>query len=227
MQGVKALAFDMFGTTVDWRGAIVREGAQWGQAKGIDIDWGEFADRWRAGYAPSMDQVRKGALPWTGLDGLHRLMLEGLLKHFKIAGLTEEDKAHWNRVWHRLAPWPDSIPGITRLKKKYIVTTLSNGNFSLLVELSKTAGLAWDAILSVELFRHYKPDREVYTGALELLGCRPSEVMMVAAHSDDVNAAKACGMRTAFVSRPTEHDSGEGSFDVRATDFLDLAAKLM
>jgi 2-haloacid dehalogenase len=229
--GVKALTFDVFGTVVDWRGSIIREGTEWGKAKGLRVDWAKFADRWRAGYGPSMDKVRKGTLPWTNLDALHRLILDDLLKEFQIAGLTEEEKDHWNRVWHRLRPWPDAVRGLTRLKRKYVLATLSNGNVSLLVEMAKFAGLPWDAVLSAELFRHYKPDREVYLGAADLLGSKPAEVMMVAAHSGDLKAARACGLRTAFVSRPLEWpgkaDSAEGeSFDVVAGDFLDLAVKL-
>jgi 2-haloacid dehalogenase len=231
--GVKALAFDVFGTAVDWRGTIVREGAEWGKAHGLSLDWGEFADRWRAGYGPAMQAVRSGALPWTGLDGLHRRMLDGLLEEFGIGGLSEEEIAQWNRVWHRLDPWPDAAEGVARLKPKYVVSALSNGNLSLLVNLSKHAALPWDVILSVEFFRHYKPDREVYLGSAELLGCKPSEVMMVAAHIDDLEGAAACGLRTAFVSRPLEHGprgrqpAPPASFDVYATDFLDLADKLM
>ena len=228
---LKALLFDVFGTVVDWRGSIIREGEQWGKQKGLRVDWATFADRWRAGYAPSMDKVRLGTLPWLKLDALHRLILDGLLDEFSIAGLNEADKEEWNRVWHRLAPWPDAIAGLNRLRKQYVVATLSNGNVSLLVEMAKNAGLTWDAILSAELFHHYKPDREVYLGAADLLGCQPAQVMMVAAHPGDLKAAAGCGLRTAFVSRPLEYGSGkavpaEALFDVNASDFLDLAAKL-
>jgi 2-haloacid dehalogenase len=228
---VKALVFDVFGTVVDWRGSIIREGAQWGKKKSIEVDWAKFADRWRAGYGPSMDKVRKGTLPWMKLDALHRLILDQLLEEFGIAGLTEAEKEDWNRVWHRLAPWPDAVDGLGRLRKKFVLATLSNGNVSLLVEMAKNAGLPWDAVLSAELFHHYKPDREVYLGAADLLGCRPEQVMMVAAHPDDLKAAARCGLRTALVPRPLEYGpgkntpSGEG-FDVTARDFLDLAAKL-
>ena len=231
--GVKALVFDVFGTVVDWRGSIVREGAAWGKARGIRVDWAKFADRWRAGYAPAMDKVRKGSLPWMKLDELHRLILDELLDEFRITGLTAAEKEHWNRVWHRLEPWPDAIGGLTRLRRKFVLATLSNGNVSLLLEMAKHAGLPWDTILSAELFRHYKPDREVYLGAADLLGCAPAEVMMVAAHSGDLKAARSCGLRTAFVARPLEHgpagkpDIGPGdAFDAAARDFLDLAAKL-
>lgn len=239
--GVKALVFDTFGTVVDWRGSIVREGEQWGREKNLQIDWGKFADRWRAGYGPSMDKVRKGALPWMKLDALHRMILDDLLKEFNITGLTEEEKDHWNRVWHRLTPWPDAVDGLTRLKKNYIIATLSNGNVSLLVEMAKFAGLPWDTVFGSDLFHHFKPDREVYLGAVDLLSYKPSEVMMVAAHPPDLNAAASCGLRTGLVPRPLEGGPGGAppppvtanapaqparTFDIVATDFIDLAAKL-
>ena len=232
--GVKALAFDVFGTVVDWRGSIIREGNQWGQTKGLQVDWAKFADRWRAAYGPSMEKVRSGSLPWMNLDQLHRLTLDELLTEFNITGLSEEDKNHWNRVWHRLTPWPDAVEGLTRLRSKFVVAALSNGNVSLLVDMAKSAGLPWDMVLSAELFQHYKPDREVYLGAVELLGCQPAEVMMVAAHPYDLKAARACGLRTAFVSRPLEHGPGSEAapatgepFDFTARDFLYLADKLL
>jgi 2-haloacid dehalogenase len=233
LSAVKALTFDVFGTAVDWRGSIIREGQEWGRRKGLEIDWARFADQWRAGYQPSMDKVRRGELPWTSFDGLHRRMLEGLLLDFKITGLSEQEKDHWNRVWHRLHPWPDSVRGLTRLKQKFIIATLSNGNVSMLIDLAKFAGLPWDAVLSAELFRHYKPDREVYLGAADLLGCPPNEVMMVAAHVYDLRAARSFGLKTAFVSRPLEFgpnqpppSAAEESFDIYASDFLDLADQL-
>jgi 2-haloacid dehalogenase len=229
----KALVFDTFGTVVDWRGSIIAEGAQWGQAKGIEIDWARFADRWRAGYGPSMEKVRKGELPWTKLDDLHRMVLEQLLVEFKISGLTEQEKDHWNRVWHRLKPWPDSVAGLTRLKKKFTITPLSNGNVALLTEMGKNAGLPWDAILSAELVRHYKPDREVYLSAGELLGFQPGDVMMAAAHAGDLKAAHALGLQTGFIYRPDEYGPGgkadkanPGDFDVVAANIIDLASKL-
>ncbi len=232
--GVKALAFDVFGTVVDWRGSIIREGLQWGQEKGLQVDWGRFADRWRAGYVPAMDKVREGALPWMKLDALHSLILNDLLAEFNIKGLTEEEKNHWNRVWHRLKPWPDAVEGLTHLKKSFVIATLSNGNVSLLVEMAKFAALPWDTVLSAELFHHYKPDSEAYLGAADLLGCQVQEVMMVAAHPGDLSAARACGLKTAFVPRPLENGpekkaspaAGE-EFDVQARDFLELATKLL
>jgi 2-haloacid dehalogenase len=235
--GVKALVFDTFGTVVDWRGSIIAEGAVWGKSKGISIDWGRFADRWRSGYAPAMDKVRKGQMPWTKLDALHRMLLEDLLKEFGIQGLTEEEKDHWNRVWHRLKPWPDSVAGLARLKKKYTISPLSNGNVSLLADMGKNAGLPWDLILSAELARHYKPDREAYLTAAELLSLKPEEVMMTAAHRADLQAARSFGLRTGFIHRPKEYgdspthvrtaDSARpGDFDVVSEDMLDLASKM-
>jgi len=226
-------ASDTFGTIVDWRSSIIEEGAAWGKAKGLKVDWARFAERWRAGYGPSMNRVRKGELPWTKLDDLHRMILESLLAEFSIEGLTEEEKDHWNRVWHRLRPWPDSVAGLTRLKKKYVIAPLSNGNIALLTNMAKHSGLPWDVILGAELVRHYKPDREVYLSAAEFLAVRPQEVMMVAAHSGDLKAARDCGLRTAFIYRPTEHGQGgtadkakPGEFDVVSADVIDLANQL-
>jgi 2-haloacid dehalogenase len=231
--GVKALVFDTFGTVVDWRGSIIEEGKVWGQAKGLEIDWGRFADRWRAGYTPAMDKVRKGELPWTKLDDLHRTLLEDLLKEFRIEGLSEEEKDHWNRVWHRLKPWPDSVAGLTRLKKKYIIAPLSNGNVALLTDMAKHAGLPWDAIMSAELAKHYKPDREAYWTACDLLGLKHEETMMTAAHVGDLQAARGFGLRTGFIYRPNEYgpqrkadEAKPGDFDVVARDMLDLASQL-
>jgi 2-haloacid dehalogenase len=230
--GVKALTFDVFGTTVDWRGSLIREAEEWGRARGLEINWPRFADSWRAGYAPAMDQVRKGLLPWMNLDQLHRKILDRLFAEYKIDGLSETEKEHFNKAWHRLHPWPDSVAGLTRLKTKFILSTLSNGNVSLLVEMAKFAGLPWDAVLCAEIFRHYKPDSETYLGAAEMLGCKPQEVMMVAAHPNDLRAAQKLGLRTAFVPRPREHGDRnpdatmDTDFDVIATDFIDLADKL-
>jgi len=231
--GVKALVFDVFGTVVDWRGSIVREGAAWKRTKRIDVDWGQFADRWRAGYAPSMDKVRSGKIPWTKLDDLHRSLLDDLLAEFHIEDLTEAEKDDWNRVWHRLKPWPDSVAGLTRLKKRYVIAPLSNGNVALLTDMAKHSGIPWDAILGAELVRHYKPDREVYLSAPEFLGVPPAAVMMVAAHGDDLRAARRAGLRTGFIERPNEYGpnrqadrAAPGDFDVVSSDMLDLASKM-
>ena len=237
--GVKALVFDTFGTVVDWRGSIIREAEQWGREKNLEIDWGQFADRWRAGYGPSMDKVRKGELPWMKLDALHLMILNQLLEEFHITGLTEQEKEHWNGVWHRLYGWPDSVAGLTLLKKNYIIATLSNGNVSLLVEMAKFAGLPWDTVFGSDLFHHFKPDPEVYLGAVDLLSLKPTEVMMVAAHPPDLAAAASCGLRTALVPRPLERGPAVSSppppahpteptesFDIVAPDFIELAKKL-
>ena len=233
LAGVQALTFDVFGTVVDWRGSIIREGEALGAAHGLDVDWAAFADAWRGGYRPSMARVRSGELPWTKLDALHRMILDELLDKFGIGTLSEADKQHWNRVWHRLTPWPDSVPGLTRLRQHYVLATLSNGNVALLTNMAKHGGLPWDCILSAEIVRHYKPDPETYLGAADLLGLQPSEVMMVAAHKSDLKAAQAVGLRTAFVERPHEFGPGvevdvepDPDIDVHARDFNDLADQL-
>jgi 2-haloacid dehalogenase len=233
VNGVKAVVFDTFGTIVDWRGSIIEEGAAWGKAKGIDIDWGRFADRWRAGYGPSMNKVRKGELPWTKLDDLHRMILESVLIEFGIKGLSEEEKDHWNRVWHRLKPWPDSVAGLARLKKKFSIAPLSNGNIALINDMAKHSGLPWDVILGAELVRHYKPDPEVYISAAEFLGLKREEVMMGAAHSGDLKSARQCGLRTGFIYRPNEYGpsgradkANKGDFDIVSTSVIDLAAQM-
>jgi 2-haloacid dehalogenase len=230
---IRALTFDVFGTVVDWRGSIIREGRALAKQKNLKVDWAAVADAWRDGYKPAMDRVRKRQLPWMSIDQLHRLILDDVLAKLRIDGLTPEDKDHLNHAWHRLRPWPDALRGIRRLKKRYIVATLSNGNMSLLVEMARNAGLPWDCVLSAELFRHYKPDPEAYLGAAALLGLQPSEVLMVAAHKDDLQAAKRCGLRTAFVRRPLERGpdtkadlSSDRSFDFNADDFNDLASQL-
>jgi 2-haloacid dehalogenase len=230
----KALIFDTFGTVVDWRGSIIAEGKAWTKTKGSEIDWASFADRWRAGYAPSMEKVRRGELPWTKLDDLHRMILDELLQEFRMTpALTEQEKDHLNRVWHRLKPWPDSVPGLTRLKKKFTIAPLSNGNVALLTDMAKHSGLPWDVILSAELAKHYKPDREAYLTAVDLLGLQPGEVMMVAAHISDLNAARSFGLRTGFIHRPNEYgpprqadNASAGQFDVVSKDMLDLASQL-
>ncbi len=231
---IRALTCDVFGTVVDWRTSVAREGQLLAARLGwpATLDWPAFADDWRAGYPKAMDEVRRGALPWTNIDGLHRRILDRLLE---ARGLVpgEAEAAEFNRVWHRLIPWPDSVAGLHRLKTRFTITTLSNGNLSLLVDMARHAGLPWDAVLSAELFGHYKPDPEVYLGAARLLDCAPHEVMMVAAHPSDLRAAAACGLRTAYVPRPLERGPGgpmepwtEGEFDVVADGFVDLARRL-
>ena len=230
---IKALVCDVFGTVVDWRSSITRECEQVGARHGVSADWARFADVWRGGYAPAMDRVRKGELPWTNIDALHRMILDKLLVDFQLTGLSEAEKDHLNRAWHRLTPWPDAVAGLTRLKTRYVIATLSNGNVSLLTNMAKHAGLPWDCILSAELVRHYKPDREVYQMAADLLGLAPSEVLMVAAHQNDLRAAQAVGLQTAFVRRPLEFGRNKSldltpdpSFNFVADDFEDLATQL-
>ena len=230
---VKALTFDVFGTVVDWRSSIIREGQLLSARKGFEIDWGEFADNWRAGYGPAMNKVRNGELPWTKIDDLHRMILDELVIEHGLDGLSEGELDDFNRAWHRLSPWPDTVAGLNRLKTKYVIATLSNGNVALLTNMAKNAGLPWDAVLSAELAKHYKPDPEAYLTAADLLGLSPEQVMMVAAHPGDLRAAARTGLRTAYVVRPLERGPGRivsnnttGEFDYTANDFLDLARQL-
>jgi 2-haloacid dehalogenase len=230
---VKALVFDVFGTVVDWRGSLIRELETLGRQKGVGADWARFADDWRGGYQPAMQRVRSGALPWTRIDGLHRMILDELLVKYSIAGLSEEEKVHLNRAWHRLDPWPDAVEGLARLKRKFVIGTLSNGNMALLVNMAKRAGLPWDVVLSAELVHHYKPDPEAYRMPPDLLGLAPGEVMLVAAHPGDLAAAATQGLKTGYVPRPQEwgpngkaHDVSAHHFDATAGDFLQLAQSL-
>ena len=234
MSELKALCFDVFGTVVDWRGSLIAQARELGARKGISGDWERLVDEWRAGYQPAMQRVRSGAVPWTHLDALHRQTLDRLLGELGIAGLDEADKEWLNLGWHRLNGWPDAAPGLTRLKRKYVIATLSNGNVRLLVEMGKYAGLPWDTILSAELVHHYKPDPETYRSAIEFLGMGdPTAVMMVAAHNGDLANAASHGMQTAFVARPQEYGprqardtKAEHAFTVVARDFEDLATRL-
>ncbi|NKB49371.1 MAG: haloacid dehalogenase type II [Alphaproteobacteria bacterium] len=231
--GVKALAFDVFGTVVDWRGSIIKMGPAFSAAHGFELDWAAFADAWRAEYQPSMERVRSGEIGFVKLDILHRVNLEKVLNDFGVGGLSEAALDDFNRMWHRLDPWPDVVSGLTRLKTKYILVTLSNGNVSLMVDMAKRAGLPWDTILGAEIAGNYKPAPDVYRNAADILDLAPGEVMMVAAHNGDLIAASGVGLRTAFVVRPTEYGSGQSTdqsaerdYDVVATDFVDLAAQL-
>jgi len=228
---VKALTFDTFGTVVDYRSSIVDEGQALARAKHLNVDWEKFADAWRADYAPSMNRVRTGELPWTTLDRLNRIILDRLLVQFKVTGLSEAEIEDFNHVWHRLKPWPDAVSGLTRLKKKFTIAPLSNGNVSLLTDVAKHAALPWDLIIGADLSKHYKPDREVYLTAASLLELPPANIMMVAAHQDDLRAAKGIGFKTAFVRRPKEGPNGdhrpvEPGWDFVVDDFNQLATKL-
>jgi 2-haloacid dehalogenase len=234
VSAVKALVFDVFGTVVDWRSSLIADFTKWGAARGIDTDWTALVDGWRGAYVASMDDVRKH--PERGyliLDQLHRRSLEKLVAQFSIQGLNEADLHHLTMGWHRLHAWPDSVAGLTRLKKKYIIGPLSNGNVALLTNMAKFAGLPWDLVLSAELFEHYKPDPETYLGAARLLGLAPQQVMMVAAHNNDLSAAQKLGLKTAFVARATEYGplqkldfEATGDWDIVAKDFGGIADRL-
>lgn len=229
MRPVSVLVFDIFGTVVDWHGSIVREV----QALYPQVDADAFALAWRAGYQPAMQRVRSGELGWTRIHELHRMILDDMLPRFGLAHLDEAQREHLNRVWHRLDPWPDSVAGLTRLKQRHTISTLSNGNIGLLTNMAKRAGLPWDCVLSAEVFRAYKPDPRTYLGVAEVFDLRPDEVMLVAAHQDDLAAARACGLRTAYIERPLEFGAGhvkdvspDPANDWHARDLLDLAQQL-
>ena len=233
VSGVQALVFDVFGTVVDWRSSVIKHGEDFGRVQGVEADWGVFADSWRSRYQPFMNRVRTGDLPWTNLDALHRMALDEVLNELGIAGISPEAKAELNLAWHDLEPWPDSVPGLYRLKHRFIIAPMSNGNVALMTNMAKNAGLPWDCILGAELARHYKPDPESYLTAVELRGLEPRQVMMVAAHQSDLLAAGKAGLRMAFVPRPMEQGPGrtpdptpDPSFDIVATDFIDLARRL-
>jgi 2-haloacid dehalogenase len=234
VSAVKALVFDVFGTVVDWRSSLIADFTRWSETSGVKADWTALVDGWRAVYGASMDEVRRH--PERGykiLDTLHRESLEKLVAQFDIKGLKEADLHHLTMGWHRLHGWPDSVTGLTRLKKKYIISPLSNGNVALLTNMAKFAGLPWDLVMSAELFQHYKPDPETYLGAAKLLCLPPEQVMMVAAHNGDLKAAQKLGLKTAFVLRPTEYGphqkydlEAKGDWDIIAKDFGEVADRL-
>lgn len=233
IRGVRAMTFDVFGTVVDWRSSITREGEAVGRDHGIRADWAAFADDWRGGYGPAMQRVRGGELGWTKIDDLHRMILNQLVPKYGLGGLSDDELDELNRAWHRLTPWPDTVAGLTRLRKGYVLASLSNGNVALLVNMAKNGGLPWDAVLSAELAQQYKPDPEVYLKAADLLGLMPEQVMMVAAHKGDLRASAQVGFRTAYVPRPTEYGplverdlTPDPDFDLVATDFNDMATQL-
>ena len=230
---VRALTFDVFGTVVDWRRSVIAEGVALGARTGLQAEWAALADAWRKGYFASMARVAHGELAWDTIDALHRQVLDHLLPQHGLQALAEADRDHFNTVWHRLAPWPDTVAGLTRLKQRLTISTLSNGNLSLLVAMAKHAGLPWDAVLSAELFGRFKPDPAVYLGAARLLGLAPGQVLMVAAHPFDLVAAQKAGLKTAYIPRPDEYGPGgrmepvgDAVFDIVATDLVDLATQL-
>ncbi|SNC60568.1 haloacid dehalogenase type II [Polynucleobacter victoriensis] len=227
---IKVIAFDVFGTTVDWHGSIMQEIQQ----MGLNIDADQFANAWRSGYEPAMAEVRKGAKTWTKIDVLHRMILDKILDDFKITHLSEEQKVHLNLIWHRLHPWADTVEGLLLLKRRFKIVTLSNGNLGLLANMAKFGGLPWDLILSAEVFRHYKPDPETYLGVADIFDVQPHEVMLVATHTNDLKAAKSYGLKTAYVHRALEFGANQikpipdvSDFDLSAADFIDLAKKLV
>ena len=226
---VKVLAFDIFGTVVDWHGSIAREV----QTLYPQVDGDAFALAWRAGYKPAMQRVMSGELGWTLIDDLHRMILDILLPQFGLTHLSEAERQHLNRVWHRLDAWPDSVAGLTRLKSKYIISTLSNGNIGLLTAMAKRAGLPWDCVLSAEVFRAYKPAPAAYMGVARVFDVPTAQVMLVAAHHDDLAGARACGLRTAYIERPWEMGaahpkdvSPQPGNDLHAVDLNALADQL-
>ena len=226
---VQVLAFDIFGTVVDWHGSIVREMRE----RHPQVDGDAFARAWRAGYKPAMERVASGELGWTPIDDLHRMILDGILPRFGLGHLVEAERAELNRVWHRLDPWPDSVEGLSRLKRGHVVCSLSNGNIGLLTNMAKRAGLPWDCVLSAEVFRAYKPDPATYLGVAKVFGLAPEQVMMVAAHHDDLEGARRCGLRTAYIERPHEigaaHPkdvSPRPANDLHCTSLIDLADRL-
>jgi len=226
----QVIAFDIFGTVVDWHGSISAEV----QKLQLPVDANAFATAWRKGYQPAMARVRSGELPWTKIDDLHRMILDAILNDFGITTLSESSKRHLNLVWHRLNPWPDTVRGLTQLKSNFTIVTLSNGNLGLLANMAKNASLPWDLILSAEVFKHYKPDPETYLGVAEIFDLPPHAVMLAAAHKDDLLAAHNCGLQTAFIERPlefgpdhTRQDLHQESFtNYHAKDILDLAMQL-
>ena len=233
MAELKALVFDTFGTVVDWRSSLIAELSAFGRSRGLAADWTGLVDAWRGAYQPSMQRVRSRERAWATLDALHRETLDRLVGEFGIAGLTESDLRHINLGWHRLRPWPDAVAGLTRLKRRYVIGPLSNGNVSLLLEMAKHAGLPWDMIFGSDLFGHFKPDPETYLGVCKLLDLAPGEVMMCAAHNSDLRAAQALGLQTGFFPRPGEYGphqvrdtEADGEWTVIATDIEDLATKL-
>ena len=227
------IVFDTFGTVVDWRGSLIADLSTFGTRRGIEADWTALVDAWRAAYHPSMDRVRKGELPWTRLDDLHRMSLDHLVAHFGIKGLTEQDLVHINLGWHRLNPWPDSVPGLRRLKKQFVIGPLSNGNVSLLTYMAKHAGLPWDMVFGSDLFGHFKPDPETYLGVARMMDLAPDQVMLAAAHNGDLANARKCGLMTAFFPRPDEYGphqkrdfKADQEWDFVADNIEDLAGKL-
>ena len=230
---IKALVFDVFGTVVDWRTSISRQAAAFGVKYGVQSDWNQFADDWRVGYGVGMDKVNSGEDEWKIVDQIHRERLDVILPKYGFPQLDEDELADFNKAWHRLGGWADSTEGLTRLKSKYIIASLSNGNVALLTNMAKYANLPWDAVISAELAGKYKPHPRAYTHTAELLGLKYDEVMLVAAHNNDLRGAINAGLKAALVTRPDEFGDAkkpdlepENDFDYFAKDFHDLADQL-
>ena len=230
---MRALLFDVFGTLVDWRRSIATQLEAFGSERRIACDWYALVDAWRGEYVPSMDRVRRGEQPWANLDSLHAASFDRLAERFALPSLSAIERDWIVKRWHALEPWPDAPAALERLHEHFILATLSNGNVALLVDLARHARLRFDAILSAELFKHYKPDSETYLGAAALLGCLPAETMLVAAHESDLRAAAAVGLRTAFIARPGEYGSLPAEapalpaeFDVAVRGLDELAERL-
>ncbi|HCG91691.1 MAG TPA: haloacid dehalogenase type II [Dehalococcoidia bacterium] len=231
---IRAFIFDVFGTVVNWRGSIISQGENFGAKYNISTNWEEFADKWRGKYRPYMDKVRTGELPWTNLDALHQMSLIELLEELDINGLNDNQIDELVYFWHNLKPWSDTVPGLYRLKNKYIISPMSNGNIVLMADMAKNGSMPWDCILGAEVAQHYKPHPRSYLTAVEILGCTPDQVVMTAAHERDLLAAQEVGLKTAFVTRPMEFGTlntnlpkeSDHPFDFWATDFVDLAGKV-
>jgi 2-haloacid dehalogenase len=232
---IQALLFDVFGTVVDWRSGVAREARPFLDRYAPHLYAYEFADAWRKWYGPSMEEVRSGRRPFVRLDVLHRENLHRVLEHYRIdaAAIPEQELEALNLAWHRLDPWPDSVQGLGRLKQRFMIAPMSNGHIRLMMDVAKRAGLPWDAILGSEVVRAYKPSPQAYLGAVEVLGLRPDQICMVAAHNGDLAAARRCGLKTAFIPRPTEHGPAqttnlgpEQDWDYVARDMNDLASQL-
>ncbi len=229
---VKALIFDVFGTLTNWRNSVAREAERQLAPLGYRLDWIAFADAWRSLYQPTMEEVRAGREPWVRLDVLHRRMLDRVRQPFGLEGLSDSAADELNLAWHRLDTWPDVVPGFTRLRQKFLLAPCSNGSIAIMVDVARRNGIHWDAILGSEIARDFKPKPAVYLDSVAALGLQPEEVMMVAAHSRDLRAAAANGLRTAHVARPDEYGPGTGELsptvpvDFAAQDMNDLAAQL-
>jgi len=230
---IKALVFDVFGTVVDWRSGVSREATAFLQRHAPHLDAFEFADAWRREYSPSMEEIRSGRRPYVRLDVLHRENLVKVLERSGITGATDAEIDELNLAWHRLDPWPDSVEALNRLKRRFIIAPLSNGNIRLMVDIARRAGLPWDAILGAEVVRAYKPSPQVYTETADILGLAPAELCLVAAHNGDLAAARRLGLSTAFVVRPTEHGrdqktdlKAEQAWDFVVDDLNALASQL-